>query len=122
MVGTYNGNYPDGSKSSGGYADFLRAPGHFAIEIPAGLPSSLAAPMLCGGVTVYSPLKQYGAGTERKNVGIAGIGGLGHYVRSILFLTSSSLLTRIHTGSHVRQGDGCDCDRHLSLRLQEGRC
>lgn len=36
----------------------------------------MAAPMLCGGVTVFSPLKQYGAGTTAKDVGIVGIGGL----------------------------------------------
>jgi hypothetical protein len=68
MVGTYNGIYPSGDKSSGGYADFARLPAHFAIQIPDGLPSAVAAPMLCGGVTVFSPLKQYGAGTERKEV------------------------------------------------------
>jgi alcohol dehydrogenase (NADP+) len=37
--------------------------------------------MHTGGVTVYSPLRQYGAGKERKDVGIIGIGGLGHFVR-----------------------------------------
>jgi alcohol dehydrogenase (NADP+) len=87
LVPTYNGKYKDGSSSYGGYADFSRAPGHFVIPIPEGLSSAIAAPMLCGGVTVYSPLKQYGAGTERKRVGIIGIGGLGHFV-SLLFSQS----------------------------------
>jgi alcohol dehydrogenase (NADP+) len=79
QTGTYNGKYADGSKSFGGYADFSRVPGHFVVKIPDGIPSALAAPLLCGGVTVYSPLRQYGAGTERKHVGIIGIGGLGHF-------------------------------------------
>jgi D-arabinose 1-dehydrogenase-like Zn-dependent alcohol dehydrogenase len=48
MVGTYNGKYADGSKSSGGYADFARAPGHFVFKIPDALPSAIVAPMLCG--------------------------------------------------------------------------
>jgi alcohol dehydrogenase (NADP+) len=78
QIGTYNGVYKDGSKSYGGYADYTRVPGHFAIKIPDGLPSELAAPMLCGGITVFSPLKDHGAGPG-KTVGIVGIGGLGHF-------------------------------------------
>ncbi|KAI5477824.1 alcohol dehydrogenase (NADP+) [Pseudohyphozyma bogoriensis] len=84
QVGTYAGKYyregpGKGDKSYGGYADYHRAPGHFVIPIPDGLDPALAAPMLCGGVTVYSPLTQYGAGTTAKDVGIVGIGGLGHF-------------------------------------------
>ncbi|KAJ9646522.1 hypothetical protein H2199_002571 [Coniosporium tulheliwenetii] len=78
MVGTYNGKYPDGSKSYGGYADYARAPSHFVIKIPDAIPSAEAAPMLCGGVTVYAPLKKNGCGPGKK-VGIVGIGGLGHF-------------------------------------------
>jgi alcohol dehydrogenase (NADP+) len=79
-IDTYNATHKTGHKSYGGYADFSRVPGHFVVKIPDALPLAVAAPMLCGGVTVYTPLKQYGAGTERKNVGIIGIGGLGHFV------------------------------------------
>ncbi|KAJ4325167.1 hypothetical protein N0V94_000881 [Neodidymelliopsis sp. IMI 364377] len=78
MVGTYNGKYPDGSFSMGGYADYARVPAHFTIKIPAGLKSEDAAPMMCGGITVYSPLKKNGAGPG-KRVGIVGVGGLGHF-------------------------------------------
>lgn len=77
-VGTYNGKYPDGSKSYGGYSDYVRATGHFTVKIPDGISSAEAAPMLCGGVTVWSPLKKNGAGPG-KRVGIVGIGGLGHF-------------------------------------------
>lgn len=77
-VGTYNGKYPDGSKSYGGYSDYVRAPSHFTIKIPDGLSSAEAAPMLCGGVTTWSPLKNNGAGPGKK-IGIVGIGGLGHF-------------------------------------------
>jgi len=62
MVGTYNGKYPDGSKSYGGYADYCRAPSHFVVKIPDELSSAEAAPMLCGGVTTWSPLVYFGAG------------------------------------------------------------
>lgn len=78
MVGTYNGKYPDGSKSYGGYADYCRAPAHFAVKIPDSLSLAEAAPMLCGGVTVWNPLVKNGAGPG-KRVGIVGLGGLGHF-------------------------------------------
>ena len=77
-TGTYNGTYADGSKSYGGYSDYARVPSHFVVKIPDALSSAEAAPMLCGGVTVYSPLKQNGAGPGKK-VGIIGVGGLGHF-------------------------------------------
>lgn len=77
MTGTYNGRYPDKSKSYGGYATRWRGPAHFAFKIPDALPSAEAAPLLCGGVTVFAPLKKYNAGPG-KTVGIVGIGGLGH--------------------------------------------
>lgn len=78
MVGTYGARYPDGSKSYGGYSKYARVPSHFVVQIPKELSSAEAAPMLCGGVTTWSPLKKSGAGPG-KNVGIIGIGGLGHF-------------------------------------------
>ncbi|KAK5095896.1 hypothetical protein LTR70_003215 [Exophiala xenobiotica] len=75
---TYDSKWPDGSKSYGGYADYWRGRGHMVIPIPEGMPSECAAPMLCGGITAFSPLTQHGAGPDTK-VGIIGIGGLGHF-------------------------------------------
>lgn len=78
-VGTYSGVYPgDEGKSYGGYATHNRTNGHFVLPIPEGLDSADAAPMLCGGVTMFSPLKQNGCGPG-KTVGIVGVGGLGHF-------------------------------------------
>ncbi|CAZ80020.1 unnamed protein product [Tuber melanosporum] len=78
MVGTYNGKYPDGSMSTGGFADYTRVPGHFVFKIPEALSSEIAAPMLCGGITMFSPLKRNGCGPG-KTVAIIGFGGLGHF-------------------------------------------
>ncbi|CAK7208055.1 hypothetical protein SEUCBS139899_010889 [Sporothrix eucalyptigena] len=78
-VGTYGGIHPnDIGKSYGGYATYNRSNGHFVFKIPDALKSEHAAPMLCGGITVYSPLKRHGAGPG-KTVGIVGVGGLGHF-------------------------------------------
>lgn len=69
----------------GGYADYKRVNGHFAIKIPDSIPLHEAAPMLCGGVTLYSPLTMNGCGPGKK-VGIVGIGGLGHF--GVLFASA----------------------------------
>ncbi|KAJ5660713.1 NADP-dependent alcohol dehydrogenase 7 [Penicillium longicatenatum] len=82
MVGTYNGTYANGGKSFGGYSLYNRSPSHFVVKIPDALSSADAAPMLCGGITTYSPLRQNGCGPGKK-VGIIGVGGLGHF--GILF-------------------------------------
>ncbi|KAH9903903.1 zinc-binding dehydrogenase [Xylariomycetidae sp. FL2044] len=83
FVGTYGGSYPNNEgKSYGGYADYNRTNGHFVFPIPDGLESSSAAPMLCAGITVFSPLLRNGCGPG-KTVGIVGVGGLGHF--GILF-------------------------------------
>ncbi|THC87184.1 hypothetical protein EYZ11_013370 [Aspergillus tanneri] len=78
MVGTYNSIHLNGGKSYGGYALYHRAPSHFVIKIPDAIPSAIAAPMLCGGITSYSPLRYNGCGPG-KTVGIIGVGGLGHF-------------------------------------------
>lgn len=61
----------------GGYADRVRANARFVIPIPDGIESVHAAPLLCGGITVYNPLRTHGINPSSR-VGIVGIGGLGH--------------------------------------------
>jgi uncharacterized zinc-type alcohol dehydrogenase-like protein len=62
---------------NGGYAERVRANARFVIPIPEALKSEHAAPLLCGGITVYSPLRSHGVNPSSR-VGIVGIGGLGH--------------------------------------------
>jgi uncharacterized zinc-type alcohol dehydrogenase-like protein len=61
----------------GGYADRIRVDTRFAIPVPAALDSENVAPLLCGGITVYSPLRNWLARPSSR-VGVIGIGGLGH--------------------------------------------
>lgn len=78
---TFGGQYIKGpSKDTpvyGGFANYWRGPAHFAVRVPDSLDPASSAPLLCGGVTVYAPLKKYGAGPGKK-VGVIGLGGLGH--------------------------------------------
>jgi alcohol/geraniol dehydrogenase (NADP+) len=62
---------------NGGYADGIRVKARFAVPVPDGLDSETAAPLLCGGITVYNPIRSQGVNPSSR-VGIIGIGGLGH--------------------------------------------
>ncbi|KAM5347385.1 hypothetical protein ACJ41O_010390 [Fusarium nematophilum] len=77
QVDTYNATYSDGSKAHGGWASHIRVHEYFTFKIPDGLESHIAAPLLCAGITTYSPLVRAGVGPG-KTVAILGIGGLGH--------------------------------------------
>jgi uncharacterized zinc-type alcohol dehydrogenase-like protein len=75
---TYNGPMkPDGSNTFGGYSDKIVVKESFVLRVPENLDLKAVAPILCAGITTYSPLKHWkvGAGTK---VGIIGMGGLGH--------------------------------------------
>lgn len=77
-VGTYCSRYSDGYVSQGGYASHVRAHEQFCFPIPDDIPSEFVAPLMCGGLTVYSPIKRNIEGVQGARVGIIGIGGLGH--------------------------------------------
>ncbi|RLN70138.1 hypothetical protein BBJ29_009388, partial [Phytophthora kernoviae] len=74
---TYNAKYEDGENAYGGYADYVRVSSAFAFKIPENIPSDVAAPLLCAGATVFSPLKHENVKAGDR-VGVIGIGGLGH--------------------------------------------
>jgi alcohol dehydrogenase (NADP+) len=77
LVDTYNAQYPDGSWAHGGFASHIRAHDYFTFKIPDELDTNVVAPLLCAGITTYSPLVRAGMGPG-KRVGVVGIGGLGH--------------------------------------------
>jgi uncharacterized zinc-type alcohol dehydrogenase-like protein len=77
VVFTYNSTDKDGTPTMGGYSDKIVVKQDFVLRIPPNLPLDAAAPLLCAGITLYSPLKTWGAGPG-KNVAIIGLGGLGH--------------------------------------------
>lgn len=79
QVLTYGGPDKHGTApvTYGGYSDSIVVDEHFVLRIPANLNLAGAAPLLCAGITTYSPLRHWGVGKGKK-VGIVGLGGLGH--------------------------------------------
>ena len=77
MVGTYNGVGKDGQPTQGGYSGSIVVDENYVMTIPAALPLDTAAPLLCAGITTYSPLRHWKVGPGAR-VGLIGLGGLGH--------------------------------------------
>ncbi|WP_098026015.1 NAD(P)-dependent alcohol dehydrogenase [Streptomyces sp. st115] len=74
---TYNALDRSGEPTYGGYSTHIVVTEKFAVTIPEGIALDEAAPLLCAGITTYSPLKRWGAGPGKK-VAVVGLGGLGH--------------------------------------------
>jgi uncharacterized zinc-type alcohol dehydrogenase-like protein len=77
MVGTYAATDVDGTTTQGGYSTHVVVDADFVVSVPEGLDPAAAAPLLCAGITTYSPLRHWNAGPG-KNVAVVGLGGLGH--------------------------------------------
>ena len=77
-VQTYNSkDRHDGTITKGGYSDHVVVRDHFVCKVPDGMDVKRVAPLLCAGITTYSPLRQYNVGKDTK-VAVVGLGGLGH--------------------------------------------
>ncbi|MBK4733334.1 NAD(P)-dependent alcohol dehydrogenase [Noviherbaspirillum pedocola] len=97
FVGTYNGEeMHTGGMTYGGYASNIVVKEGFVLRVPNALDPAACAPLLCAGITTYSPLRHWKAGPGKK-VGIVGLGGLGHMgvklahamgAHTVLFTTS----------------------------------
>jgi uncharacterized zinc-type alcohol dehydrogenase-like protein len=78
LVSTYNGTEKDEKTPTyGGYSTKIVIDEDYALRIPEGLPLANAAPLLCAGITTYSPLRRFKV-SEGQRVGVVGLGGLGH--------------------------------------------
>ncbi|KAJ4951545.1 hypothetical protein NE237_028377 [Protea cynaroides] len=78
LIFTYNATYYDHTRTYGGYSDVMVASERYVVLMPENLPLDAAAPLLCAGITVYSPMKYYGLCHPNLHLGVVGLGGLGH--------------------------------------------
>jgi uncharacterized zinc-type alcohol dehydrogenase-like protein len=103
MVGTYNAVGKDGRLTYGGYSKDIVVDENYVVTIPDSLSLDVAAPLLCAGITTYSPLKHFGAGPGKK-VAVLGMGGLGHMGVKIAHALGAEVTVLSQTLS--KRGDG----------------
>jgi uncharacterized zinc-type alcohol dehydrogenase-like protein len=109
-VFTYNG--PDrhlGGVTYGGYSASIVVDEHFVLRVPAGLDPAGVAPLLCAGITTWSPLRRWGV-TPGKKVGVIGLGGLGHM--GVKFARALGAHTVVFTTSASKRADALRLGAH----------
>ncbi len=103
MTGTYNGYERDGTTVAyGGYSNKFVVDANYAVKVPANLDLTGVAPLMCAGITLYSPLKHWQAGPGKK-VGIIGLGGLGHM--GLKFAKALGAHTTVFSHSPSKESD-----------------
>lgn len=103
-VFTYGGlDKHSGGPTHGGYSERIVCDEAFTLKVPGNLNPAAAAPLLCAGITTYSPLKKWGAGKGKK-VGVVGLGGLGHM--GVKFAHAMGAQTVLFTTSESKVADG----------------
>ena len=103
LVLTYNGREHDGTPTFGGYSESIVVDENYVLSIPDNLPLDACAPLLCAGITLYSPLMHWQAGPGKK-VAIVGLGALGHM--GVKFAHALGAETTVLSQSLKKQNDG----------------
>ncbi|EPY38178.1 alcohol dehydrogenase (NADP+) [Angomonas deanei] len=113
-TGTYNGKCTDGTGpvTMGGYSDHIVVREEFVLRIPEGLDLAATAPLLCAGITTYSPLKHWGV-KEGSKVGVIGLGGLGHMAVKIAAAMGAEVT--VFTTSESKVADAKRLGAHHSV-------
>ena len=103
MTGTYNQLERDGkTPAMGGYSNIMVINEDYAVSIPENLPLDGVAPLLCAGITLYSPIKHWKAGPGKK-VAVMGLGGLGHM--GVKFAAAMGAEVTVFSHSPSKEGD-----------------
>jgi uncharacterized zinc-type alcohol dehydrogenase-like protein len=112
-VPTYNGRQYSGEETYGGYAKQIVADENYVLSIPEGISLDEAAPLLCAGITTYSPLKHWGAGPGKK-VAVVGMGGLGHMAVKIAHALGAEVTVISQTLSKQEDGLKLGADHYYA--------
>ena len=115
-VQTYNGRHYDGGETYGGYAQDIVVDENYVLSVSKDLDPAGAAPLLCAGITLYSPLKHWQAGPG-KRVAILGLGGLGHM--GVKFAVAMGAETYVLGHSPAKAADAKEFGAHEYLITSE---
>jgi alcohol dehydrogenase (NADP+) len=108
---TYNGVEKDGkTRTQGGYSNKIVVDENYVLQIPDNLPMDRAAPLLCAGVTMYSPLIHWEAGPG-KRIGIVGLGGLGHMGVKIAHALDAEVTVLSHSNKKRDEANRMGADK-----------
>lgn len=110
---TYNDTGKDGAPTYGGYSNRIVVDEDFVLRIPDSLPLDKAAPLLCAGITTYSPLRHWNAGPGKK-VAIVGMGGLGHMGVQIAHALGAEVTVLSQTLSKQTDGKRLGADHYYA--------
>ncbi|KPF62173.1 hydroxyacid dehydrogenase [Porphyrobacter sp. AAP60] len=117
MTGTYNGtDRRDGTQTFGGYSERIVCREEFVLRLPASLPSAEAAPLLCAGITSYSPLRTWKVGPGSK-VAVAGLGGLGHM--GVKLAAAMGAEVTVLSRSESKRDDAAKLGAHAFLNTED---
>ena len=109
---TYNGRDKAGDPTYGGYASAIVVDERYVLRIPDNMALDVAAPLLCAGITTYSPLREWGAGPGVR-VGIMGLGGLGHMGVKIAHAMGADVTLISHSPGKEQDGYRLGADHFL---------
>ncbi|MEI2713273.1 MAG: NAD(P)-dependent alcohol dehydrogenase [Nocardioides sp.] len=112
-VGTYNAQNYDGEWAAGGYSQQIVVTERMVVNVPEGLSLDEVAPLLCAGITTYSPLKRWGAGPGKK-VAIVGVGGLGHMGVKIAAAMGAEVSTLSRTSDKAADAEALGSSQHIA--------
>jgi uncharacterized zinc-type alcohol dehydrogenase-like protein len=113
MTGTYNAMERDGKTVAyGGYADKFVVDEDYAVHVPANLDLAGVAPLMCAGITLYSPLKNWNAGPGKK-VAVMGLGGLGHMGVKFAHALGAEVTVLSHSGNKEADAKSMGADHFI---------
>ncbi|THG07368.1 hypothetical protein TEA_000368 [Camellia sinensis var. sinensis] len=107
QISTLCSTYYDGTTSYGGFSDIMVCDEHFVLCIPDNLPLDATAPLLCAGITVYSPLKYFELDKPGMHVGVVGLGGLGHL--AVKFAKAFGVKVTVISTSPGKKKEAIEC-------------
>jgi len=117
-TGTYNSVDVDGTITQGGYSTHVVVNEDFVLRVPEAIPYEKAAPLLCAGITTYSPLATWGAGPGKK-VAVVGLGGLGHMAVKIAVAMGAEVTVLSRTDAKKDDSLAFGAVRHVAT-AEEG--
>ncbi|MGL4832359.1 MAG: NAD(P)-dependent alcohol dehydrogenase [Propionibacteriaceae bacterium] len=117
-IGTYGSTDVDGTITQGGYSTHIVVNQRFVVHVPDALDPASTAPLLCAGITTYSPLKHWNIGKGSK-VGIIGMGGLGHVAVQIAVALGADVVVLSHSLSKKDDGLKFGATDFISTQDQE---